>query len=711
MHKLHQAYLNDKSQAKQAAYSNVRSTIQSKLRAMQDAWLSQKADEIQKFADDNNMKGFYDSIKAVYGPQPASSSPLLSADGCELITEKPRILERWAEHFDNVLNRPSHICEDAISKLPQVDINHSMDDPPTLSEVEKAIQQLSDGKAPGVDAIPAEIYKHAGEQLRSKLLQLLQTMWAQGVIPQDFKDASIVHLYKRKGNRQACDNHRGISLLSIAGKVLARILLNRLNEHLEQDLLPESQCGFRKERGTIDMIFAARQMQEKCQEHNVDLYTTFVDLTKAFDTVSREGLWKIMRKFGCPDNFILMVRQFHDGMQAQVVDGGESSPSFAVTNGVKQGCVLAPTLFSLMFTAMLHDAFSDSSPGIDIRYRTDGKLFNLQRLKAKTKVHFDKLRDFLFADDCALNAGTLVDMQHSMDLLSSACTNFGLTISTKKTEVMYQPAPKKPYQEPSITVNGQRLAAVDKFTYLGSTLSRCVHIDDEINARIAKASSAFGRLRPTVWDRKGVHLTTKLKVYRAIVLTTLLYASETWTIYQRHAKKLNRFHLTCLRKLLRVKWQDKVPDTEILEQTGMCSISTMLHKTQLRWAGHITRMTDERLPKRILYGELVNGARSRGGQKKRFKDTLKVSLKDFGIDTDSWETVAKNRSAWRGAVKQGATTFETQRTTLAKTRREARKASSSRSSSTSAGSLSCPHCTRTFRARIGLISHLRTHRF
>ena len=262
-----------------------------------------------------------------------------------------------------------------------------------------------------------------------------------------------------------------------------------------------------------------------------------------------------MSKFGCPDKFIQVVRQLHDGMQAQDLDDRESSTPFPVTNGVKQGCVIAPTLFSMMFSAMLTDAFREANPGLDIRYRTDGRLFNLRRLQAKTKVHVDKLRDFLFADDCALNAGSAEDMQHSIDLFSNACSNFGLTVSR------------------------QKLATVDKFVYLGSTLSRSVHIDDETHARIAKASSAFGRLRSSVWERKGESLSTKLSVYKAIVLTTLLYASETWTVYQRHAKKLNRFHLNCLRKLLRVKWQDKVPDTEILEQTGMSSIFTMLRKT------------------------------------------------------------------------------------------------------------------------------------
>nr|VZI38230.1 unnamed protein product [Spirometra erinaceieuropaei] len=103
------------------------------------------------------------------------------------------------------------------------------------------------------------------------LTALLQEMRRQGEVQQDFNDAIIVQLYKRKGNRQICDNHRGISSLNIVGKIFARILLNRLNNHLEQGLLPENQCGFRRHRGTTDMIFAARQLQEKCQEMRTHL--------------------------------------------------------------------------------------------------------------------------------------------------------------------------------------------------------------------------------------------------------------------------------------------------------------------------------------------------------------------------------------------------------------------------------------------------------
>ena len=170
--------------------------------------------------------------------------------------------------------------------------------------------------------------------------------------------------------------------------------------------------------------------------------------------------------------------------------------------------------------------------------------------------------------------------------MHEACDNFGLTISTKKTEVMYQPAPGVAYIETNIEVKGTKLQAADRFTYLGSTLSRCVHIDDEVNSRLAKASAAFGRLRPPVWERSGISFATKLKVYKAVVITTLLNACETWTVYRRLARKLQHFHTTSLRRILNIRWQDKVPDTEVLERANLPSIYTLLQKCQLRWVGH-----------------------------------------------------------------------------------------------------------------------------
>ena len=104
----------------------------------------------------------------------------------------------------------------------------------------ETIKQLFCGKAPGPDAIPAEVYASGGPSMLMTLTKLFQSMWNAEQIPQKLKDANLVHIYKRKGNRQMCDNHRRISLLFIAGKILSHVLLNRLLLHLQQGLLPES---------------------------------------------------------------------------------------------------------------------------------------------------------------------------------------------------------------------------------------------------------------------------------------------------------------------------------------------------------------------------------------------------------------------------------------------------------------------------------------
>ena len=137
---------------------------------------------------------------------------------------------------------------------------------------------------------------------------------------------------------------------------------------------------------------------------------------------------------------------------------------------------------------------------------------------------------------------------------------------------------------------------------------------------------------------------------RAIILLTFLYACETWTVYSRHARQMNFFHMRCLRKLLGIRWQDKVPHTEVLQRANMESIHAFLKHFQLKWAGHVLRMPDERLPKRLLFGELVEDKRSLGGQRKQFKDTLKATLKHCNIDLDTWEEIAQDRTFWRSTV-------------------------------------------------------------
>nr|VZI15140.1 unnamed protein product [Spirometra erinaceieuropaei] len=255
------------------------------------------------------------------------------------------------------------------------------------------------------------------------------------------------------------------------------------------------------------MVFDARQLHEKCQEMLTHLHITLVDLTKAFDTVNLEGVWKPTQKFGCTERF---------------------APH--VVSWIKHGCVFLPTLFILMFSAMLMDACRDERLGSA----------SLTGRMATSAIH-------------------------------GGC------------------ASSRVYPQP-------------QFTNFSSPTTA-----------------------PSTPPRK--RLSTKLEMYKAAILPTLLYGAENSTVYTKQARILNHYHLSGLRRILNLRWQDRIPDTDILERTGINNIYAILRQPQFRWSGYPVRMDDEGLPKRFLYEDVVTGFRHQGGQMRLYRDTLKSSLK------------------------------------------------------------------------------------
>ena len=528
-------------------------------------------------------------------------------------------------------------------------------------------------------------------------------------IPNDLINGIINIIYKKKGDRSICGNYRGITLLSVAGKILAKILTTRLIP-LAEEILSESQCGFRPARGTTDMIFSARQLQEKCREQQKPLYMGFIDLTKAFDSVKRELLWEILSRYGCPPKFINILRLLHDDMSVTVMANGNFTEPFKVKSGVKQGCVAAPTLFSLFIAAVLHLIQDKLPPGISINYRTDGGIFNLSRLKARTKVNVNSVVELQYADDNVVCAQTENDLQMILNAFADAYSRLGLSINVGKTQVLYQPPPNEAIRvAPTIEINGENLETVDRFSYLGSHLSSNANIDDEVQYRLRCANSAFGKLRKRVFNNHDLRVNTKVRVYQAVVLPTLLYGSETWTTYRHHVKALEKFHQRSLRKILKITWENHRTNVSVLEEANCSSIEAILIKNQLRWAGHVVRMTDTRLPKQLFYSELSDGNRKVGKPKKRFKDNLKENLKLCHMDYRTWETDALERSVWRAAVKNGIKTFEENRKQHLENRRAARLHRQGYPRPPPPPDNICPNCDRVCGSRIGLISHMRTH--
>jgi len=233
---------------------------------------------IQCCTDTGDLHGMYQGIKEAISPISKKTVTVLSKD-CRPISDPGKQLDRWADHFSSLYNKDVPVRLEAINALLLIPTLHELDADIPLGAVKVAIKLLKNNKASGTDGIPAEVLKCGNEALAVELHVVFELCWCTHCLPQNFKDANIITLYKNKGSRQDCNSYRGISLLSVAGQVLSRVLFPRL-QVITDRVLPESQCGFRVTRSTIDAVLTLRQLQEKCIEQQRPLHMAFIGLTK-----------------------------------------------------------------------------------------------------------------------------------------------------------------------------------------------------------------------------------------------------------------------------------------------------------------------------------------------------------------------------------------------------------------------------------------------
>ena len=252
---------------------------------------------------------------------------------------------------------------------------------PSKEEIAKAIQKQKNGKAPGPDGIPAEILKADLYTSTQMLYEIFEKVWEEETIPEDWKEGYLVKVPK-KGDLANCNNYRGITMLSVPGKILSRIILQRLIDALEE-ILRDQQMGFRKNRSCTDHIATLRIIAEQSLEWNSSLYITFIDFEKAFDSVDHSTLWKILRHYGIPEKFIAIIQQSYYNSQIRVIHNRELTSPFPVKTGVRQGCILSPMLFLLVIDWIM-------------KTTTEGSRTGLQW------TLLSQLHDLDFADDIAL---------------------------------------------------------------------------------------------------------------------------------------------------------------------------------------------------------------------------------------------------------------------------------------------------------------------
>ena len=542
-------------------------------------------------------------------------------NGAHITTEKEQSA-RWVEHFREVLNSPEP--ETVASPTPAEETLNICTDVPSEAEIKKAILKLKRGKSPGIDSIHAEMLL-ADINLSTRVFtKLFHNIWNNNNIPEDWCKGLIVKLPK-KGDLLNCDNWRGITLLSIPGKIFCRVLLNRIDAAIDRKLRQE-QAGFRKGKGCTDQIFALRNIIEQCLEWNAPLHIVFIDFKKAFDSVHRNSLWKILLSYGLPEKVVSLIKLFYEKFECSIILDNSTTEWFAVESGVRQGCILSPMLFTIAIDWVLRRTTEDKARGIQW-------------------TMFSKLEDLDFADDIALLSTNAAHSQEKVTRLLDWAKRTGLYINQKKTQVM-----KINVTVPGTTsIEGKVLEEVDDFTYLGSVISSDNGAKKDIESRLSKARATFARLR-NIWKSKQFSRTTKLKIYNSNVKSVLLYGSESWRVNQRDMGKIEAFHNGCLRRILNIFWPNKISNSQLYEITGCRSVVNEIKKRRYRWLGHVFRMEQNQIPK-VALNWTPTGKRKRGRPKTTWRRTVKTELDEIGLSMGQAQKIAQDRTKWRKTVE------------------------------------------------------------
>jgi hypothetical protein len=604
----------------QKEYSEKNKEVKKSARRDKRAYMEEIAEEAEEAARRGDLGAVYKITKKLCGQSSSQAVPVKDKHGNTISTESEQA-DRWVQHFQEVLNRPD---PDDPADPEEAEIILDIDtSEPTEAEVTAAIRRMKSGKAAGIDSIHAEMMQADMVTSTRVLTALFSKVWSDEAIPADWCKGLVVKLPK-KGNLQNCDNWRGITLLSIPSKIFCRVLLDRIQKSVDATLRKE-QAGFRQGRGCTDQIFALRNIMEQCIEWNAPVAINFIDFKKAFDSVHRETLWKILLSYGIPPKIVTLVKKFYNNFECSVIVNGKLTEWFSVESGVRQGCIISPILFLITIDWIMRRTTADKARGIQWSF-------------------FSHLEDLDFADDLAILSTTHKQLQEKTDRLTSYAKQTGLNINTTKTQVMNI----NPKQVEHITVDGSPLENVDEFTYLGSLISSDNGVKKDIQARLGKARSAFARLRP-VWRSSQYSLKTKAKLYNSNVKSVLLYGSECWRVTKSDMNKIDVFHNSCLRQICRIFWPQKISNEELYKKTGCKNVTTEIKRRRFKWLGHVLRMDPDSIPRTALRWT-PQGKRKRGRPKTTWRRTVESELKELGITWGEAQKRAKDRNDWRSIV-------------------------------------------------------------
>ncbi|KAK3557834.1 hypothetical protein QTP86_003172 [Hemibagrus guttatus] len=561
---------------------------------------------------------FWQTVRRLRRGKQLSANTVYGGGG-ELLVSTGDIVGRWKEYFEDLLNP----TDTPSVEEPEAE-DSEVDSFITQAEVTEVVQQLLGGKAPGVDEIRPEYLKSLDVVGLSWLTRLCNIAWRSGTVPLDWVTGVVVPLFK-KGDRRVCSNYRGITLLSLPGKVYSRVLERRVRP-LVEPRIQEEQCGFRPSRGTLDQLYTLHRVLEGLWEFAQPVHMCFVDLEKAFDRVSRGILWEVLWEYGVRGPLLRAVRSLYNRSRSLVRIASCKSDLFPVHVGLRQGCPLSPVLFIVFM-----DRISRRSQGLE------GVRFGDHRISS-----------LIFADDVVLLASSGLDLQHVLGRFAAECEAAGMRVSTSKSEAMVLDRKKVAC---TLQVGGEVLPQVEEFKYLRVLFTSEGRMDREIDRRIGAAAAVMRSMYRSVVVKKELSRKAKLSIYQSIYVPTLTYGHELWVMTERVRSWIQAAEMSFLRRVAGRSLRDRVRSSVTREELGVEPLLLHIERGQLRWLGHLFWMPLGRLPGEV-FRACPTGKRPRGRPRTRWRDyVFRLAWERLGIPPEELEEVAREREVWASLLR------------------------------------------------------------
>ena len=474
----------------------------------------------------------------------------------------------WISHFSCLLNP---VCrEDVINFAEPMIICPLQDADFTMGELKEVLASLRDGKAPGQDRVPYEHYKYAPAVFLSELLSLFNEMFRSGRCPSNYVDSVIYPLLK-KGDPEMVSNYRGLSFINTGSKIYSGLLLKRINGFISREnVLCENQMGFRKSYSTVDCIFVLSNLAKlRLSNKGGKLYVFYVDFKACFDTINREALFYKLYDLGFSTKLVRALRGLYTGTRAAVWVNEGITEYFDVKSGLKQGCLISPTAFSLYLNDLA------------------------DQLPCGVVVGGVKISMLAYADDLVLLATTPAELQRNINALKMYCDKWNLIVNLLKSKCMIFRRGGPVAARESWTFGEEVIETVNQYKYLGVTLTPRLSFSKHFKQKVPVAKYAINVVWRHLFMDSRVTLKTKLDVYMAVVRSILCYAAQVWGC--QRFEEIEKVQMYFIRKVF---WlPDRAPHYMLHLETGLVPLYVHCLELHLKYLKKVFAMGPKRFPR------------------------------------------------------------------------------------------------------------------